>query len=275
MNSEDDYPGATGAGGVATKVPPLTRRTQEGVLYRRSAEVSAQIETALELDRKRLLDWAAVADYTSEQYLRTESLVFLIRHFHAAGDEEIVGGLWGFLLGRCKSRIECKLPASLFRGGDGRTEAIDDVVGKMVDVIFDLKRDAADYYQVAFGDALNKLLLKAFRNAEMEQDREAMSVRISGTDGGEPDEDGEESRPRGATLVDSDARPDEQVLLVDAERALAPMKPNHRKAYRLRHFYGWSLKDIGDHFGKTPETIGNWLEHADEAVARWRRRKDS
>jgi hypothetical protein len=186
-----------------------------------------------------------------------------------------VGALWGFLLARSKPRIERKLPASLFRGGDGRTEAIDDVVGKMVDVIFDLKKDAADYYQVAFGDALNKLLLKAFRTAEMEQDREAMSVQISGTDGGEIDEDGEESRPRGATLIDPDARPDEQVLQVDAERALAPMKPNHRKAYRLRHYYGWPIKDIGDHFGKTPETIGTWLRLANEAVERWRKRKNS
>lgn len=257
------------------KVPPLTRRTREGVLYRRNAEISAQIEAALELDRKSLLDRAAVADYTSERYLSTECLVFLIRYFHAGEHNEAVVALWKFLLARCKPRIERKLPASLFRDGDDRAEAVDDVVGKMMDVIFDLTSDAADYYQVSFGDALDKLLLKAFHSARLEQEREAISVRISGTDGGELDIDGEEIGSPGATPIDPEARPDEQVLLVDAERALAPMKPNHRKAYLLRHFYGWSLKEIGCQFGKTPETISNWLDCADEAVARWRKRKNS
>ena len=68
---------------------PLTRRNVHGQVYKRLAVVDRQIEEALGLNDEELRSRLAVRDEESPDFLKEESLVYLIRHHHAAGSREM------------------------------------------------------------------------------------------------------------------------------------------------------------------------------------------
>lgn len=90
-------------------VPPLTKRTK-GVLYVRPPVVNANIESAQALDLTSLKARLAVTDRRSEAYLRSETLVHLIRQAIRRNDEAVSDAVVPVLLDRCEVNLKAKIP---------------------------------------------------------------------------------------------------------------------------------------------------------------------
>jgi RNA polymerase sigma factor (sigma-70 family) len=221
------------------------------------------------MQRDEVLRRAVEEDRSTESSLGSECLVFLIRHFHRAGDSDAVKRVARTLITRSKPQIRKWLPHTLFTDGDARRQAVDSVIGELFTVLLDLDTDKADFYQAAFGRGVKTLALRAFNRIRVEQRRSANSVSV-----GDPGE-GSDDESEGDfvyTPVDPDALPDQRVMLLDAERALASMPEHCREAFRLRYYWDLSIESISAHFEKDPKTIHNWLKRAEKALVRWRER---
>lgn len=261
------------------QVPPLTRRSRKGNVYERTSEVTVQITATLEMERRILLERVSIQDYRSDLYLGPECLVFLIRRFHAASDTEMVQALATGLVNRCKGRIRKVLARVDDR--DARRDAEDEVVDKLFRKILDLESDAADFLQVRFMFALDRLTQKARDRAFASLNRTEHTLRLSEF-AGEAGEENDDAPVRGARTeepVDPRTDADRGVLVREALEALESMPPHCAEAWIMNHVYGIQIdsKDgkiptIRQHFGKTEKTIRNWLDRAEEALRRWRER---
>jgi DNA-directed RNA polymerase specialized sigma24 family protein len=265
------------AGGV--EVPPFTRHNSKGEIYQRTEEVTSQIAAALGLDRHQLRERTAILDYQSELYLGPECLVFLIRRFRAASDVDMVHVLSRGLIDRCKGRVR-KVLARL-DDEDARREAVGEVIAQLFSKILDLESDA-DFFQVRFMFALDRLTFKARKRAFTAANRTEHTLRLSelaGEDQEEEDEDAPVRRARNKEVGDPRTHADRAVMVREALEALESMPPRYAEAWVLRNVHGMQIEDqdpevptISRHFGKNPKTISNWLDRAEDALRRWRER---
>ena len=117
---------------------PLTRRNADGEVYLRLPVVDGQIKEALELDQVELRRRLEVRVEDSPSFLKEEALVYLIRHYHSAGNREFVNDLAECLLKRCATWIDGKL-----RGlrTDLREDGYAGVVAEVFARILDLASD--------------------------------------------------------------------------------------------------------------------------------------
>lgn len=264
----------------ALRAPPLTHRNKKGELYLRTDEVEEQISAALSLAPGELLERAANLEHASDGYLGPECLVFLIRKFAGARDQEMVQALSRWLLKRCSLRIKKGLDR--LENPEARDEAKAQVLAHLFGNILDLESDAGDFLQVRFWVVLNSLTKKALKRAFDAEKRANSMLRLSkvaGEDADDGDEDAPVSRGKSEAALDPSQWPDRKALLSDAERALASMNPKHAEVFRMRYIYDIPIEDkdpevytISSHFGNNPRTIRYWLEAAESALQRWRER---
>src|SRR4051794_12528450 len=87
-------------------VRALTRHGKDGHVLTRSPEVDAQIARALGLDSVMLRQRLAVTDREHSEYLKEETLTYLLREYHRTGDHELRGELAAALLQRCAPQAQ-------------------------------------------------------------------------------------------------------------------------------------------------------------------------
>ena len=249
---------------------PLTRCNADGQVYQRLAVVDRQLKEALELDYVDLRSRLEVRDEDSPSFLKEEALVYLVRHYHGAGDRKFVNDLSECLLKRCATWIDGKL-----RGlrTDLREDGHSGVVAEVFGRILDLDSDRGDFLQVRFWMGLERITVNVFRKQVSQFDTESSGDYDQATV--------DELTQRGAIVVPttSAGRPIESEAIdnVLIEAALHQLEEPIRSAYLLRHHKNWPIEDkdpdvqtISRHFGKTPRTIRNWLSKADEILQAWR-----
>lgn len=262
---------------AGTSIEPLTHRNADGMVYRREPMVERQITGALALSPDRLRERAAVADQQAGEYLQEECLVYLIRHYHRAGDSALVSDLSAALLRRCAKLIEGhlrRLDAEAARDG------YNDVVEWLFAPILDLASDRGDFLQVRFWPALEKLAVRAFNQQLTLSKRAQAAVPLSslaGYDRDAGDEPERVVRPRDLAAVTS---PSGETAVIENDLirdALSRIDEPFRSAFLLRHYFDWPVEDqdpavrtISRHFGKDPRTIRNWLKKAEESLQTWR-----
>ena len=246
---------------------PLTKRKKaNGKIYRRPAVLDRQIREALKLDHRELRRRSEIRDEESPDYLKEESLVYLIRHYHKVGNQRVVNDLSKSLLDRCAALIYSRL---LSLRVDLRDEGYSDVVAELFSRIIDLKSDRSDFLQIRFGLCLKSLTVQVFRKQLNQLKLERNSIPMASLE----DYDGEETNP----LV----RPrsiESEVIEKDLIRAaLSQLKEPLRSAYLLRHYEDWQIENqdpsvptISRYFNKTPRTIRNWLTKAEKCLEAWR-----
>ncbi|MDE2838718.1 MAG: hypothetical protein OXL97_14620 [Chloroflexota bacterium] len=249
---------------------PLTRRNADGQVYQRLAVVDRQIEEALGLNDEELRSRLAVRDEESPIYLKEESLAYLIRHHHAAGNRKCVNDLTECLLKRCATWINGKL-----RGlrTDLREDGYAAVVAEIFARMLDMASDRGDFLQVRFWKGIERITVDVFRKQIRQFDTESSGDYDQVTI--------DELTQQGAVVVPA-ASGDRNVASeaidnVLIEAALNQLEEPIRSAYLLRHLEDWPIEDkdpavqtISRHFGKTPRTIRNWLSKADEILEAWR-----
>ena len=249
---------------------PLTRRNTDGQVYQRLAVVDRQINEALGLGDGELRNRLEVRVEESPAFLKEESLVYLIRHHHGAGNRDLVNDLAECLLKRCATRIDGKLSGlRTDLREDGNSAVVAEVFGR----ILDLTDDLGDFLQVRFWMGIERITVDVFRKQVSQFDTESSGDYDQATI--------DDLTQRGAVAVPtaSAGRPVESEAIdnVLIEAALHQLEEPIRSAYLLRHLKDWQIEDqdpaiqtISRHFGKTPRTIRNWLSKADEILEAWR-----
>ena len=249
---------------------PLTRQNANDQVYQRLPAVDRQIKEALRLDYGELRSRLEVRDEDSTAFLKEESLVHLIRHYHRAGSRELVNDVAKCLLTRCATWIDGKLIGlrkDLREDGNAR------VVAEVFDRILDLSSDRGDFLQVRFWVVLERITVDVFWKQVNQFDTESS---------GDYDQAAIDAlTQQGAVVVPTASTgrsaESEAIHNVLIEAALHQLEEPILSAYLLRYHQGWPIEDknatvqtISQHFGKTPRTIRNWLSRADKCLEAWR-----
>lgn len=257
------------------RLDPLTRRNSAGETYRRTPAVEEeQIRQALHLGPDALRQRVGESDRASPAYFQEEALVYLIRHYHRAGERDLVSDLADALLRRCAKLIDRRL-GSL--GGDAPEEGYSDVVEQLFSQILDPASDRGDFLQVRFWPALEKLAVRAFNRQLRLHKRAQGNMSFSSVAGYDPSDDEESAgivRPAEGDDLTAPSGESDVIRYEAARGALGRIKEEDiRSAFLLRHYSGWPIEDkdpavrtISRHFGKDPRTIRNWLARADAAL---------
>ncbi len=253
-------------------IEPLTRRNAEGTVYRRVADVERQIAVALRLPANRLRERAAVSDQTDPEYLKEECLVYLIRHYHRAGERHLVNDLSEVLLHRCAKLINSHLRSL---DAEAARDGYNDVVERLFGPILDLSTDRGDFLQVRFWPVLERIAVRVFNQQLTLHMRTRSTVPLSSLAGYDHDEGDEAERVvRPREEAEAASPSGESTLIRDA---LSRIEEPYRSAFLLRHYAGWPVEDrdprvrtISRHFSKDPRTIRNWLKKAEEVLETWR-----
>jgi hypothetical protein len=256
------------------EVRPLTRRTTDGNVLTRSAEVEAQITQVLRLEPLELQRRLGVADREDSAYLKEETVVYLIRETHRQGNATLCGKGAEPLLRQCVPQAEKYLRAL---GEQQFEKAFADLTDQVFELILDLESDKGDFLQVRFGLKLKQLAIDVFRRHKDQINEESAKLTPWSSIAGHDDQrDEDESRrvqlPPEMRFPDSST--DRKLL---AQEALRLIPEPQRTAFILFHYDGWPIESKDAHcptisrqFGRTPRTIHNWLRMADEILERWR-----
>ena len=256
---------------------PLTRTNAEGEVYQRQGVVDRQIRDALGLYPEELRRRSELIDSESTDFIKEEALVYLIRHYHKAGDRDCMDELSESLLRRCATWVHGQLRSL---GDEAATEGYSDVMELLFGRILDLGSDRGYFLQVRFWQALKSLTVQAYRKqlTQLKLDQRNVSLAsLAGHDGEDVDALTRTGRVQAPATVTSRSVESEVIDNILIQHALNQLDEPIRSAFLLRHYYGWLIEDLDPsvrtiswHFEKTPRTIRNWLARADERLAAWR-----
>jgi DNA-directed RNA polymerase specialized sigma24 family protein len=255
----------------------LTHCNSEGTVYRRDLLVEQQIARARCLSPELLRAQARLKDHATPEYLKEESLVYLIRHYYRAGNDALVTDLTESLVERCASLINGqlgRLPVEAARDGS------QDVITRLFDLILDFDSDRGDFLQVRFWVVLERLTVRAFEQQLKQQQRMDATVPITalaGYDGDDEPEDGHVPKTQLASMAESTSF---EAIVIDRaliDDALSKIDEPYRSAFLLKHYVGLPVEDddpnvwtISRQFGKSPRMIRNWLHRVEDSLKTWR-----
>lgn len=254
------------------EIRPLTRASKEtGQLYRRDPQVEQQITEALTLDPAALVERAAVTSREDPRFLNEETLVYMIREYHDRKQPALVGDLTEALLRRCSPYIEGQLRKL---GADRQEDASNDVVEMLFTRILDPSSDRGDFLQVRFWPFLNRMIADTFRRQLGLMKKAGQEVAPDWVHGAEPAGDAEPDGHYIAPVPSHGLSQEQRALMEDA---LAHLDEPYRTLVVLRYYDDWpvesndpSVLTISRYYAKTPRTIRNWLNTADEQLRAWR-----
>jgi len=245
-----------------SNLSPLIHRDKEGVLLKRAPDVDAQIHDALVLAPAALLKWAE-KEAQDPEFLKDEALVFLIRAFHKSGNKDITNQLSEILIRRWTPFIYSKF--------NGFVDA-DDAFCAVIKILFThiLFRDngRGDFLQVKFGLHLKRIIMSVFRTHRDKNEKELSTFTFSDLSN-EEDEDTDWDESIGS----EELSPEDSVFI---DEAIDVLTGDLQEVYILRRKYDFQIESIdpneptlSKYFGKTPRTIRNWLNQADEILKKW------
>ena len=96
----------------------LSKRMQDGTLYRRPAEIEALIDEAEGADLDALRHRAGISRSSADGFLPLECLVYFIRDAGRRGDEQAMSALMPHLLNRCEAILKAGIPTGYFQDAD-------------------------------------------------------------------------------------------------------------------------------------------------------------
>jgi DNA-directed RNA polymerase specialized sigma24 family protein len=212
-------------------IRPLTRIVGERV-YCRSAEVEAQIASALMLDRAELCQRAQQHRHTQPEYLSPECLVYLIREFMGRGDEEMVSTLCECLIRRSNTQIYKHLGTL---DAESVEESYREVMTELFSRILDLESDRGDFLQVRYWVAVKRLAISAYRKRVRLLEQGRKTDPLSTLPGEKEPGDSEDGRTQRATRVpwiDDALSADDRLLIAEA---LSQLSGPVQEAFFLAH----------------------------------------
>lgn len=130
--------------------PPLTKTTEQGIVYTRLPEVEAQIDEAALFNPAELKLRLDVTKPEKAGFLRSETLVHLLRRGIATGSMATINAILSVLLKRCEKTLKGKIFNSL----PAADELREDILGAFAELLAsdgagDVP-DELDFYECRF-----------------------------------------------------------------------------------------------------------------------------
>jgi DNA-directed RNA polymerase specialized sigma24 family protein len=253
-------------------IRPLTRVSEKtGEVYRREADVEQQIAELSAMSLPDLLIRVDTAGRDDAGHVKEEALVYLIRENYMRGQRRTVEELSAVLLTRCEGHIRSMLYGL---SAEHLEEAEDEVVENLFERILDRTSDRGDFLQVRFWTFLTRLATDASRKHLTLMKKTARDVAPEWIHGAEPADEPQGDTHYVAPVAAGGLNMEERVLL---NEALASLDEPYRTLVVLRHYYDWPIEGddpdvptISGYFGRTPRTIRNWMNTAQDRLRAWR-----
>ena len=255
---------------------PLTHRNKQGEIVQRPSEVDEVIHISLLLSAEELVEIAKIEDKTDARFISEEALVYLTCLNFRTGNEKITDELIGILIKRCARFLQ-----NQFRSlpENEASEAYEKAIEELFDTILFREDGRGDFFQVKFWVGLKRISIDVFRHFVREiRKKRKTTVSLSeflGDDSSE-DEDYPEfpvSKSISYTEI-TDPEPSVEKNIFESDEIkdlLKVLTEPIRTAYILYHGYDWQIESVdpteptlSKHFRKTPRTIRNWLNKAQE-----------
>jgi DNA-directed RNA polymerase specialized sigma24 family protein len=157
--------------------PPLTKRTDDGILYRRPAEIEAALERVLALGRDDILAAVAIQDRGHPDYIPSECLLHLVRKTAHDNNERYFEKLYVALM----RRVDRALPRDEHRIGEQvgvdltRNQIRNQVRGRFEELLIHDRGNGderLDLYEARFNFSLARLRATAREKAWREAGRQ-------------------------------------------------------------------------------------------------------
>jgi DNA-directed RNA polymerase specialized sigma24 family protein len=253
-------------------VRPLTHCGADGNVLTRLPEVEAQIASSLRLEPGELRRRASITDRENADYLKDETLVYLLRESYWADDSRTQDIAAEALFRRCTPY------ARKHFGSFGERDFEDahaELLEKVIKLIVDLDDDQGDFLQVRFGRQLRFLALSIFRRHVPQINEVRDQALLSSLEGYDSADEGAESH----NLVPAELQvhDDEHERQRQSDEALEQIPEPQRTAFVLRYRDKWPIQSkkqgtpsLSGFFDVDPITIHNWLTAAERALETWR-----
>lgn len=249
-----------------TTIRPLTRARRDGTPYTREPEVEAQVRALSGIGPRERQRRIGLADRTQNEFLREETLVYLLREHDRQGDPDPAWQLAEILVGRVAGHVARKLARWRFRPED-IAECAQDLFGELRTALFD-HGPAGEFWEVRFWVCLDRRL---WNLAEKQQAMRDSELRLD-----ERDEGGEDPL---AQIADTAPGPE---IRAEWREALTLLTENERLALYLRTVEGLPEESedpdrpsIARVLGVTGRTVRNYLRRAEDKLRRWERGEEA
>ena len=223
-------------------VRPLTRRTIEGVRYVRPAVVEREIEAALREDPVTLHWRLSITDKGSSEYLRSESLVHLLRDAIRRMDEELQNAILPILLARCDANLKVKIKESLPRADELREEVLFEFSKLLASDGRGNRPDELDFYECRFNQAFFALRVDVVRRRTSQLDPIAeLPVQ---KDERKPYNYNEDAFARHFEALQTPATQQERLYVKELVEAIKGLPADVGKAFVLCRLMGYKVESV-------------------------------
>src|SRR5688572_1311185 len=127
------------------EIEPLTKMTIAGKPYTRRPEVEQQIREILPLARELLKERLKEADYSKPEYVKSECIANLVRHYWRLGDDDYVNDLTKVLTDRITGTIDRHIS---FVSPNRKDECRDEIVTSIIMPLINPKSNYADFAEI-------------------------------------------------------------------------------------------------------------------------------
>jgi RNA polymerase sigma factor (sigma-70 family) len=246
---------------------PLSKRKQDGTLYKRPEEIEAAIDNAIQADIDSVVQRGLISIRSAPAFLPLECLVHLIRDAGRSGDERVMNALMPVLLTRCETILKAKIrPDSVPDVESIREEILGELTVLFAKDILPNTTNELDYFECRFNEAF-----LTFRLPFIKRERARTHPLVFAPQDTEPDEEST-SEDFFVQISDAFRCPEDQINYVLRNRlvnAIAELPLDERRAAVLYFYYGYpkeskdpSVTTIASLCGVTPRTVHNRLTRA-------------
>lgn len=260
--------------GPPATAPPLIAKQKSGAIYTRTKEVERQIRFALILSDEEIIANAKTTASDSSDYLRDETLVFLIKQSFKERNLFLYNALFTILLERANDIVSYRLrglPANI------KEDAFNEVNEKLVKYI--LRDDGkGDFLQVRFRLGIKRITIGVYRKFNGIRKRDHQYLEPEAFFEPDPDyyQDMDERFESNSPIMNGSqgSSVEEKAVISDA---LQKLDQKLRLVYYLHYHEHWLIEsknedhqNLSKYFGVSGRTIRNWLYQAEEELNKWR-----
>lgn len=246
---------------------PLSKKKQDGTLYRRPDAIEAAIDEAAREDLDTLKHRAGISRRSAAGFLPLECLVYFIRDAARRGDERAMSALMPQLLNRCEAILKAKIPADYVHDADTvREEILGEFAVLFAEDGLPGTTNALDYFECRFNAAF-----LTFRQPLIQRERARSEALIYAPPQSESLEDfsDEDFFAQISETFRYPASQTDDVLRNRLMKAIDELPPDQRKAMILYYVYGFpeesddpSVTTVASLCEVTGRTVRNRLNRA-------------
>lgn len=227
--------------------------------YNRAPEIENQIAECFRFSADELASRLKIEDYTSEDFLRPETLVCLLSLARAENLAQFENLISQRLFLLCRRRVR-RMLREKFNDADFIEEAAHDIYADMINQCLERTEKSYDFWEVRFYQALTALVQNYLRKHAVKRQATLLFTDLSG----------DEEREFGEKLEDARDFAKDFETKETSKKVLRRMPEDLRKIFILYFREKETQKAIAERLGVSDRTIRNKLEKIEEFLNEWR-----